>query len=66
MAPQINDPLATTPITDANYLAENNAANILALVGSLGLVAVVVVAMRLYVRVRMLKSTGMDDYLIAA
>ncbi|KAK3614080.1 hypothetical protein LTR56_027494 [Elasticomyces elasticus] len=66
MAPQIHDPLATTPNTDANYLAENNAANILALVGSLGFVAVVVVAMRLYVRVRILKSTGMDDYLIAA
>lgn len=66
MAPQINDPLTATPGHDAEYLAENNAGNILALVGTLGFVAVVIVALRLYVRIRMLKSVGMDDYLIVA
>ncbi|KAK3613081.1 hypothetical protein LTR22_028313, partial [Elasticomyces elasticus] len=67
MAPQINsDPHALTPVGNVAHIKESNAANILGLVGTLGFLAVVVVAMRLYVRVRILKFVGTDDFLITA
>ncbi|KAK5674185.1 hypothetical protein LTS10_013082 [Elasticomyces elasticus] len=51
---------------DEEYLQQNNAGNILALLGSLGSLAVIVVTTRLYVRFYVLKLPGWDDYTILA
>ena len=67
MAPQINsDPHSLQPQGSPKYLEQNNAGNILALLGSMGFLAATVVALRLYVRIAMLKSAGADDYLMTA
>ena len=60
MAPQIN--AQPKLATDPEYLQESNAANILALLGAFGFTALTVVVLRLYVRTKMLKSVGADDY----
>jgi len=65
--PQINsDPHALQPQGNKKYLEQSNAGNILALLGSLDSLAMIVVGLRLYVRISMLKSAGADDYIMTA
>lgn len=55
----------TTVSLSPEYLAESNASKILAIVGVLCFLALVTVALRLFVRVALLRYTGPDDFVLA-
>lgn len=52
------------PPPSPEYCAENNSAEILGIAGGLMSAAAVVVLLRMYVRIFMLKSVGSDDYVM--
>lgn len=56
-------PLGPPPITPED-LAFNNAPQILAITGTFFAIAALVVLLRCYVRVAMLKVFGIDDYIM--
>lgn len=53
-----------TPVEDTPYCNENNAAQILGVTGTFLGLALVTVLLRIYVRARMLKFVGPDDYIM--
>lgn len=54
----------TLPAPDQAYLNESNVASILGITGAFAFAALVVVALRLYVRTCMLRFVGLDDWTI--
>jgi hypothetical protein len=56
---------AALPPMTPEYLAFNNAHRILAITSSFFTIAIVVVLLRCYVRIAMLKVFGPDDYMMA-
>lgn len=56
---------APSPSLSPEYLAESNAARILAVTGVFGALALITVITRLYVRGAMLRFTGSDDLVLA-
>jgi len=56
---------ATMASPSAEYLAENNAPQIMSIVGVFGFIALVTVTLRLYVRGAMLRYIGADDVVMA-
>ncbi|OAP64509.1 hypothetical protein AYL99_00481 [Fonsecaea erecta] len=55
-----------SPAPSPQYKDESNAGALLAIHGTFGGVAILTVLLRLYVRIFMLKSLGVDDYIMAA